>query len=130
MKLAQDLKVADKTYKKGTDCPESEVSRLLMHNREYLELEYKDSYPILTKEQIEKYGVPSYIYKVSDKEKVMKIEKRKYSQEKLLIKLNKLGEKEFKIWTEKEFGEDEIDRRKTPKAIIVEILRKQEADRR
>ena len=130
MKLSQDLKVGDKTYKKGTDCPESEVLRLIMHNKDYLELEYKNGYPILTDKQIEKYGVPSYIYRVSDKEKVMKIEKRKYSQESLTIKLNKLEAKEFKLWAEKEFGEDAIDRRMTAKAIIVEILRKQETDRR
>ena len=126
MKLTQDLKVEDKTYKKGTPCPESEIPRLLRHNREYLDLEYKEGYPVLTKEQEKKYGV---IFPPQSIKKVMKIEKRNYNQEKLTIKLNELGAKEFKIWAEKQFGED-LDRRKTAKAMIVEILRRQEAERR
>ena len=127
MKLKQDLKVEDKTYKKGTDCPDSEIVRLLMHNREYLVLEYKDGWPVLTKEQEKKYGI---VFPPGNIKKNFKIEKRKYSQESLTEKLNELGAKEFKFWTERELGEDVIDRRLTAKAIIVEMLRLQEAERR
>lgn len=125
MKLAQDLEFKGKIYKAGTDCPEAEVVRLLLHNREYLNIKMENGLPVLSKEEEKKYDV-SFKPTVTP----MKIEPRLYSQESLTIKLNKLKSKEFKLWAEKQFGENKIDRRKSSKAIITQILKIQEAKRR
>ena len=121
MKLSQDLKVGDKVYKAGTECPASEEERLVLKNRDYLELEYKDGLPVVP----EKYK--SYFNGLPKPK--MKIKAKTYSQESLTVKMNELGAKKFKEWAEKEFGEDAIDRRKTAKAIINDILVIQERDR-
>ena len=108
-------------------CPESELGRLLRYNWEKLDLEYKDGWPVLSKEVQKKYNLTYPPKNVLTKQK---IKGRKYSQDSLTVKLNKLGSKEFKEWAEKTFGEDEIDRRESAKKIIVEILRLQEEKRR
>ncbi len=108
-------------------CPESELGRLLRYNWEKLDLEYKDGWPILSKEIQKKYNLTYPPQNVITKQKITG---RKYSQDSLTVKLNKLGSKEFKEWAEKTFGEDEIDRRESAKKIIVEILRSQEEKRR
>ena len=58
----------------------------------------------------------------------MKIKADKYTQEKLNQKLNKLGAAKFKDWADKELPE--LDKRKSAKALIVDILRIQEEARR
>uniref|UniRef100_A0A6M3L511 Uncharacterized protein n=1 Tax=viral metagenome TaxID=1070528 RepID=A0A6M3L511_9ZZZZ len=124
--LKDKLTVDGKVFEKGSKCPESEVPRLLRHNREYLELEYKSGIPQITKEQEEKYGVSF----TPEPPKEMKILPREFSQEKLNVKLADVGAKKFKEWAEKKFGADKIDRRKSAKSIITEILRMQEEARR
>ena len=117
--LLDDLTVDDKVYKKGTKCPESEVSRLIRHNRNYLELEYEAGIPKLTDAQKKKYNVES-LFNAPKPE--MKIKPKPWTQEKLTVKMNELGANEFKEWAEKQFGEDQIDRRKSARAIIKQIL--------
>jgi len=124
--LKDKLTLDGKVFEKGSKCPESEVARLLRYNREYLELEYKSGIPQITKAQEEKYGVS---FK-PEPPKEMKIPKREFSQESLTVKLADVGAKKFKEWAEKKFGEDKIDRRKSAKSIITEILRMQEEERR
>ena len=127
--LADDLTVDGKVYKKGSKCPDSEVERLLRHNREHLVLEYKDGWPVITDQQQKKYGV-QFPPTLTSEQKKMKIPKREFDQEKLTVKLADLGAEKFKEWAEKTFGEDFIDRRKGARKIIYDILAKQERDRR
>lgn len=124
MKLSQDLNVGDKVFKAGTECPSSEEERLILHNPDYLELEYEAGIPILKGKDLEKYGKYFKIEKTK-----MKIKPKPYSQTGLLEKLNKVGFKEFKEWAETTFGEEKIDKRKKSKAIINDILAIQERDR-
>ena len=124
--LADDLTVDGKIHKKGTKCPDSEIGRLLKHNKEYLILEYKDGWPVITEPQQKKYGV-QFPPKVTQ---LRKIPKRDFDQEKLTVKLAELGSQKFKEWAETNFGEDFVDRRKGPRKIIYDILAKQNGDRR
>lgn len=119
--LIDDLTVDDKVYKKGTMCPESEIPRLLRYNRNYLKLEYEAGIPILTEAQKKKYGV-----NFDGPKPTMKIKVKQYTRENLTIKMNKLGSKEFKEWAEKQFGEDNIDKRKSARSIIYNILVEQD----
>jgi len=126
MKLAQDLEVDGKLYKKGDKCPESEVSRLLQHNREYLDLKYEDGLPLLNDDEQKKYEFNTAEIKAKSK-KEMKIKVRAYSQDSLLEKLNKLGDAGFKEWAK---GLYPNLVKKTSKGMIIEILKIQEEERR
>lgn len=113
--------------KKGDKIPDKFIPSFLLYNREYIaDLPYKDGVPQLTKDEEKKYGV---VFK-PEGAAPMKITKRAYNLEKLTEKLASLGETKFKEWCETKFGEDEIDRRKSGKAIIVQVLNDQEAARR
>lgn len=137
----------DLHYKKGTDgfepCPSEEkdavnirlekgdkIPTIFVHNfllyarQNILNLEHKEGLPFITDEQIKKY-------KVNFKEEVEEKKPKtyaKYTMEKLLArwskfkdKFGKEGDEKFKLWAEDEFGVDEIDRRKTPRAVISDI---------
>ncbi len=128
MKLIDDLNLSDgKVIKAGKECPESELGRLLRHNWDKLDLEYKGGWPVLSEEIQKKYNLHYPPNVVKTKQKIVGI---KYSQDNLTTKLNELGSKGFKEWAEKTFGENKIDRRHLSKKIIVEILRLQEERRR
>jgi len=114
---------------KGDKVPEIFVPNLLEHNRNYLgHYQEIDGKKVFIMKFPEKNGLP-YItpeqekkYKVSFKEKKPTRPKLKYNSEGLSRKWKELGHKGFKEWTEKEFGADKIDRRKSPRQIINEIL--------
>jgi len=112
---------------KGGKIPELFVQTFLLHNTNFISnLVTENGVIKLTKEQEKKYDL------VFDQPKAesFKIKPHKHTQEKLTIRLNKLGSKNFKVWAEKEFGEDTIDRRRSGSAIITDILRFQEEEKR
>ena len=125
---------------KGKAIPDIFVKRLILNNPELIEIETKDSIPQLSKEQQKKYGIDieEEIKKKKAKEpKTFKevVDKQfpKWDMEKLQKKLGyyiktykKEGNSKFKEWTEKEFGEEKIDKRKSPDNIIVKILKLQD----
>ncbi len=119
--------------KKGDLIPEIFIKSLLINNTSQVEIETKDSIPQLTNEQQKKYDID--IAKIIEKKKAKepKTEKEvidkqfpKWNMENLNIKLGQLKSKEFKIWCEKEFGEEKIDKRKSSDSIIVNILKLQD----
>lgn len=110
MKLAQDIKVGKKEYKAGDECPKSEELRLLLHNRDYLVLDYENSIPIVSKEY-ERYFIPKIVKKV-----------KLHTQEVLINKLNELGEDKFKELVIKEYGEENINKNKSAKEIINKLV--------
>ena len=119
--------------KRGDLIPEIFIKNLLINNTSQVEIETKDSIPQLSKEQQKKYGID--IAKIIEKKKEAEpktdkevVDKQfpKWDMEKLNVKLGKLGSKEFKIWCEKEFGEEKIDKRKSSDSIIVIILKLQD----
>ncbi len=126
--------------KKGDKVPEIFVKRLILNNPEQIEVQTKDFVPQLSKEQQKKYGIDiaAEVKKKKDKEpKTFKevVDKQfpKWDMEKLNVKLGyyiktykKEGNSRFKDWCEKEFGEDLIDKRKSPDNIIVKILKLQD----
>ncbi|KKN24750.1 hypothetical protein LCGC14_0891760 [marine sediment metagenome] len=125
---------------KGKLIPEIFVKLLLLNNTSQIDVQTKDSVPILTKEQQKKYGIDiaAEVEKKKAKEpKTFKevVDKQfpKWDMEKLNKKLGyyikkykKEGNSKFKDWTEKEFGENKIDKRKSPDNIIVKILKLQD----
>ena len=121
--LIDDLTVDNKVYKRGTKCPESEVPRLLRHNRNYLKLEYEAGIPVLSDAQKKKYQIGNLF---DGPKPIMKIKPKPFTRENLTVKWNKLGTKEFKEWAEKQFGEDNIDKRNSARNIIYDILVEQE----
>ena len=119
--------------KRGDLIPEIFVKTLLINNTFQVDIQTKDSIPILTQEQQKKYDIN--IAKIIEKKKAKEpktdkevVDKQfpKWNMENLNVKLGKLGSKEFKIWCEKEFGEDTIDKRKSSASIIVDILKLQD----
>ena len=119
--------------KKGDLIPEIFVKLLLINNTSQVDIQTEESIPILTKEQQKKYGIDIAKLKEKKKEKEPKTTKEvvdkqfpKWNMEKLNVKLGELKSKEFKIWCEKEFGEDLIDKRKSSDSIIVDILKLQD----
>ena len=117
--------------KKGEKIPEIFIPNFIRHNRDFLEnLKIENGVPQLTKEQEKKYGIsfPKIIPKTFTEE----VEKAypKYDMENLKQKVanyikkngSKIGKDKFKDWAEKNFGEDDIDKRKSPDGIIVQIL--------
>jgi len=135
VKDSKELKIP-----KGKPIPEIFVKQFILNNPEQIEIQLKDSIPQLTKEQQKKYGINiiEEIKKKKAKEpKTFKevVDKQfpKWDMEKLNKKLGyyiktykKEGNSRFKVWTEKEFGEEKIDRRKSPDSIIVKILKLQD----
>jgi len=119
--------------KKGDKIPEIFVKSLILNNPELIEVQLKDSVPQLTKDQQKKYGIDiaGEIQKKKEAEpkttkEVVDKQFPKWDMEKLNVKLGKLHSKEFKIWCEKEFGEEKIDKRKTSDSIIINILKLQD----
>jgi len=113
--------------KAGEKIPDEFIPSFLLHNRNFIaNLEYKNSIPSLSVEQEKKYGVSFKPPEAAP----LKIKYNKYTQEKLTNKLNNLGAEKFKVWAENKFGDDEIDRRKSAKSIIVQILKIQEEAKR
>lgn len=121
--------------KKGEAIPEIFIPNFIRHNRDFIaNLPLKDGIPNLTKEQEKKYGL-SFI-KAKPKNFSEEVEKYypKHNLENLKQKLAnyikkngpKPGKEKFKNWAEKEFGEEKIDRRKSPDGIITQILRLQD----
>ncbi len=128
---------------KGKLIPEIFVKRLILNNPEMIEVQLKDSVPQLTKEQQKKYGIDIAEEIKNKKDKEPKTDKEvvdkqfpKWDMEKLNVKLayyirkyKKEGNNRFKDWCEKEFGEEKIDKRKSPDNIIVKILKLQDEDK-
>ena len=119
--------------KKGDLIPEIFVKTLLINNTSQIDIETKDSILQLTNEQQKKYGID--IAKIIAKKKAKEpktfkevVDKQfpKWNMENLNVKLGNLKSKEFKIWCEKEFGEEKIDKRKSSSSIIVDILKLQD----
>ena len=122
--------------KKGDLIPEILIKSLLINNTSQVDIETKDSIPILTQKQQKKYDIN--IAKIIEKKKAKEpktdkevVDKQfpKWNMENLNVKLGKLKSKEFKIWCEKEFGEDTIDKRKSSASIIVDILKLQDEEK-
>lgn len=112
--------------KDGEAIPEIFIPLFLRHNRNFIRnLDYNNSIPVLTKEQEKKYGITFTKPKPGKTE--LKV-KNEWTQEKLTEKMNELKASKFKDWAEENFGKD-IDKRKSARSIIVEILMKQEGKR-
>jgi len=113
--------------KNGEAIPKVFIPTFLRSNRNFIEnLKYENGIPVLTVEQEKEYGVSfSFIEK-----KPMKVTKDKYNQESLNVKLVDLGVAKFKDYAEEVCGVDVIDKRKSAKAIITQMLEIQEAGRR
>lgn len=116
--------------KKGEIIPEEFRANLLLHNRDFIaDIEYKDGIPVLTPEEEKLYNVKFGIIP----EQIGlegKIKPRKYSSESLNEQLNELGDMKFKSWAEETFGKKDIDKRKSAKSIITQILKMQEEKKR
>lgn len=109
--------------KKGEKIPKAFIPSFLLYNRDYIaNLMIKDGIPQLTKEQEKEYGVsfpkPTPITFKQEIDKIMK----KYTMEDLHEKIAEKGADGFKKWAENKFGKDKIDRRKSCKKIVVDIL--------
>jgi len=118
---AKELKV-----KKGEKIPDVFVPLFLRNNRDFIaNLKLADGIPVLSAEQEKKYQL--HFTKAKPKTFKEEIDKSygKYTMEDLKQKVAKLGSKGFKDWAEKEYGEDEIDRRQSADKIIVNILNEQ-----
>ena len=129
--------------KKGNKIPELFIKGLILNNPEMIDNLIKDSIPQLSKDQQKKYeiNIAEEIKKKKDKEpKTFKevVDKQfpKWTMEKLQKKLGYYiknykteGNDRFKEWTEKEFGEDKIDKRKSVDNIIVKILKLQDEEK-
>ncbi len=127
---SKEIKVA-----KGEAIPELFIPNFITNNRDLIvNLSMKDGIPNLTKEQEKKYGLSFS----KPKPKNFSEEVEKYYpphdletlKQKLAKYIKKNGLKEgkdkFKNWAEKEFGEEKIDRRKSPDGIITQILNLQD----
>lgn len=114
---------------KGEVIPKEFRRNLLLKNRNFIsDLDYKDGIPVLTKEEEKEYELH---FGVTEEQKGMKgkIKGEKYTQEKLNIKLNELGDSKFKDWAESEFGK-KINKKRSAKSIISKILKLQEESKR
>ena len=109
--------------KKGDLIPEILIKSLLINNTSQVDIETKDSIPILTQKQQKKYDIN--IAKIIEKKKAKEPKTDKEVVDKQFPKWNM----EFKIWCEKEFGEDTIDKRKSSASIIVDILKLQDEEK-
>ena len=127
----------EENIKKGEKIPKIFIPTFIKNNRDFIaNLPMKDGIPDLTKEQEKKYGL-SFV-KAKPKNFTEEVEKLypKYDMENLkekvadFIKKNgaKAGKEKFKNWAEKEFGEEKIDKRKSPDGIIVQILNLQDEE--
>lgn len=115
---------------KGEVVPKEFRRLFLEKNRNFLaDLEYENGIPKISKEEEKEYKI-SFGIKPEDKTMKGKIKGRKYTREKLTRRLNKYGDKDFKTWAEKEFGVDEIDKRRSSNSIINQILKLQGAAKR
>jgi len=119
--------------KKGEKIPEIYVRQFILNNTELIDVKSIASIPQLTKEQQKKYDLDFVKITADKKAKEPKTEKEvidkyfpKWNMENLNVKLAKLKAKEFKIWCEKEFGADKIDKRKSSDSIIIAILKLQD----
>jgi len=112
--------------KNGDAIPEIFVSQYIRNNPKFIKnLEIKNGIPILSVEQQKKYNISFPKLNIESFKENIDKEYNKYTEEKLAQKVNKLGKEKFKVWAEKEFGEDNIDRRKSTSKIIINILRMQ-----
>lgn len=120
---------------KGGAIPEIFIPNFIINNPDFIEnLPKKDGIPQLTEEQEKKYGLS--FKKIEPKTFSEEVEKHypKHDLESLKQKLanyikkngSKEGKEKFKNWAEKEFGEEKIDRRKSPDGIITQILNLQD----
>ncbi len=120
--------------KKGEAIPEIFIPNFITSNRDLISnLPLKDGIPDLTKEQEKKYGLSFTKPKAKTFSEEVEKYYPKYDLETLKEKLAKYikkhgkeGKEKFKAWAEKEFGEEKIDRRKSPDGIITQILKLQE----
>ena len=105
---------------KGGNIPEVFITNFLLHNRNFIgNLPMKNALPDLTEAQQKKYDLVDVF---SVKPEKLRIPLKKYDRENLTIKANKMGARNFKLWAEKEFG-DQLDRRKSISALITDILK-------
>ena len=120
---------------KGEAIPEIFIPLFITNNRDYIaNLPMKDSIPQLTKEQEKKYGIefkkiipPTFSEEVEKYYPKHNLENLKQKLANYIKKNGpKIGKDKFKNWAEKEFGEEKIDRRKSPDGIITQILQLQE----
>ena len=125
--------------KTGEKIPKIFVKNLVLNRPSQIDIPIRDSVPQLTEKQQKEYDLPIFEIIKKRKEKEPKTEKEvidklipKYDMENLTRKLArlikkhpKLGKEKFKEWAEKNFGEDNIDRRKSCDNIIIQILKLQ-----
>lgn len=128
IKDSKELKV-----KKGDKIPVIFVKQFALNNPELIDIPRKESILQLTEKQQKKYDLDIAKIISAKKAKEPKTEKEvidkmnpKWNLENLNVKLAKLRSKEFKIWCEKEFGEEKIDKRKSSDKIIINILKLQD----
>ncbi len=126
--------------KKGEKLPKIFIKQFILNNPELIEIKTNDSIPELTASQQKDYDIDIPKIIKEKKEKEPKTEKEvidkqfpKWTIENLNIKLGyfiktykKEGDSKFKDWTESEFGEKLIDRRKSVDNIIIQIIKLQE----
>lgn len=119
--------------KKGSKIPKIFVKTLILNRPEQISVTRKDFVIQLTKEQQIEYGLD--LVKIAEKKKAKepKTEKEvvdkqfpQWTMENLNIKLGELKSKGFKEWAEKEFGSDNVDKRRSSDNIIVNILKLQD----
>ena len=125
---SQSIKGAKKVdVKKGEKIPSVFIPLFLLRNRNFIaNLEYDNGIPKLTAEQEKKYGVTFQKLEKTP----MQVAEIGFTQEKLVQKLNNLKSEKFKEWAEKKYGEDNIDKRKSARNIIIDILNLQESEKR
>lgn len=126
--------------KPGGKIPNIYVRQFILNNPELIDIPRKESIPQLTKEQQKKYDIDIVEEIKKKKAKEPKTEKEvidkmypKWDMENLNKKLayyikkyKKEGNSRFKDWCEKEFGEETIDKRKSPDNLIITILKLQD----
>ena len=121
--------------KKGEAIPEIFIPNFITNNRDLISnLPMNNGIPSLTKEQEKKYELS--FTKAKPKTFSEEVEKYypKHNLELLKQRVAKYikkhgpkeGREKFKTWAEKEFGEDKIDKRKSPDGIITQIIQLQE----
>lgn len=122
---SEDEEAKNVKIQKGAKIPEQFVEKMLLRNRNFIQnIEQRNGKLYLTEEQKKKYNIDP-----DEKPPEKKPHSHsKYSLENLLKKwtyfkkkYGKEGDSKFKDWAEKEFGEDEIDKRKSPRSICEDI---------
>lgn len=112
--LPKGIKIVN--FKKGEDVPKKLLADLIMHNKEYLEVTYKDGRVEIPE------GVDLTIQKAEEEIRQKAMKGNKYSYESLEALYKKKGWNKFRKWAKQKFGV--TDSSKT--ALMSEIMAEQD----